>query len=55
MIGMVCSSCHGLAFSLASILEEEQVEVNFRRRPSRPAPSLAMVKPPMEPTKGAVR
>jgi hypothetical protein len=56
MAALVCSSCHGLEFSLASLLDDRLVETNFTGRPQGRLKSFTMLgASPAESGKGPTR
>ena len=40
MLAAVCMNCHGMQFAMDSLADEELIEMNFSRRPSRRHPGL---------------
>jgi hypothetical protein len=43
MLGRVCLDCHGLAFAMSSLYDDELVETNFRGRPRTAHPTLELL------------
>ena len=44
MLRPVCASCHGVAFSLASLADPQMVRRNFRSAPAAPPAAMEMVR-----------